>query len=175
MLLVPEILTSQQILLQPFAQQKLIVHRWYVARFEGNQPVGVESFEEFLEATRLGRDPLPNSGEEVDEELLGRLLPKAIEAVERRVLTDRDRFRAEIGPKLNDELDRLARLQGAQLDFIDEFFEDKRDARAQHMRSQRERHVRNLFADYKEWIQNAMTIADTPFLQVVAVLVGGAR
>ena len=83
-------------------------------------------------------------------------------------------FLEEVGPRLNDELDRLARLQSRQLDFIDELFHDKRDARSIHRRGQKERRVRNLFRDYEEWIRDAMTTADEPFLQVVAVLVGGA-
>ncbi len=79
---------------------------------------------------------------------------------------------ASKGPELNDEFDRLARLEGRQLDFIDEIFSGRRDARSIHRREQRERRVRNLFRDYQEWIRDAMTTADEPFLQVVAVLVG---
>ncbi len=159
--------------LLPNRRGQALVHRWYVVRFEGDHPAGVEPFEVFLDATRLGREPLPNAGEAVDLGRLSRLLPAAIEAVERRVLTDRDAFRAAKGPELNDELDRLARLEGRQLDFIAETFQGKRDARSSHRREQQERRVRILFRDYQDWIRDAMTTADDPFLQVVAVLVGG--
>ncbi len=33
--------------------------------------------------------------------------------------------------------------------------------------------MRNLFHDYKEWIHDAMTTAEEPFLEIVAVLIGG--
>ena len=149
-----------------------LVHRWYAARFESGHPTGVEDFGDLLATTRLGREPLPNAGEEVDRSSLERLLPPAVEAVKRRVLADRDRFRADTRPRLNDQLERLERLQGRQLAFIDERFDDRRDTRSGHRREQKERWVRNLFRNYQQWIEDAMTTADDPFLQVVAVLVG---
>jgi len=158
--------------LLPNRRGQPLVHRWYAALFRAGRPEGVEPFEAFLEATRLGREPLPNDGELVDVEALKALLGPAIEAVRRRVLTDRDRFRAGLGPKLNDELDRLARLQGRQLDFIDQLFEGREDALAEQRRGAKERRVRSLFGHYENWIREAMTTADEPFLQVVAVLVG---
>ena len=161
--------------LLPNRRGQPLVHRWYVARFTDDRPAGVTPFEEFLTSSGLGKHPLPNAQEDVDIPRLSQLLPPAIAAVERRVVTDRDRFRAEIGPRLNDELDRLARLQGRQLSFLHESFEGKTDARSAHRREQRERRVRNLFRDYENWIKDAMTTADRPFFQVVGVLVGGAR
>jgi superfamily II DNA or RNA helicase len=161
--------------LLPNRRGQPLVQRWYVARFTADELTGVETLEELLAATGLGGTPLPNTGEPVDEMRLAGLLAPAIAAVESRVLADRDRFRAESGPRLAGELDRLARLQDAQMDFIDQLFEDRRDARAFDRRTQQERHVRNLFTEYKEWIRDAMTTADEPFLQVVAVLVGESR
>lgn len=158
--------------LLPNRRGQALVHRWYVARFSKGRISGVETFEEFLAATRLGLEDLPNSGEEVDEEALAALLSPAIDAVERHVLTDRDRYRAEIGPKLNLELDRLERLQNRQLDFLDHLFEGKTDTRSTHKHEQRERRVKNLFRDYQAWIKDAMTTAEQPFFQVIAALVG---
>jgi ERCC4-related helicase len=161
--------------LLPNRRGQPLVHRWYVARFEGNVPLGVDDFESFIEACELGRQPLPNAGEEIDQERLSRLLPPAIEAVERRVITDRDSFRAQIGPKLNSQRERLTRLEVRQLEYLAKKYAGKTDARSLHLRSTQERHVRKLFQDYQHWIEDAMTIADKPFLQVVAVLVGGVR
>jgi hypothetical protein len=161
--------------LLPNRRGQPLVHRWYVARFTDYHLAGVDSFDAFLESSRLGRTPLPNAGEPVDEQGLTDLLPTAVDAVKDRVVGDRDQFRAEIGPRLESELERLARLQDAQMDFIELLYQDRGDARSTHQRQQRERQVRNLFTDYKRWIQDAMTTADEPFLQVVAVLVGGAR
>jgi ERCC4-related helicase len=161
--------------LLPNRRGQPLVHRWYVVRFSGDRLTGVDSFENFLAQTGLGRRPLPNAKEDIDADRLARLLSPAIDAVQRRVVTDRDRFRAEIGPKLNDELERLSRLEGRQLSFLEDKYAGKTDSRSTHRRTQGERRVRNLFRDYQAWIKDAMTTADQPFFQVIAALVGGGR
>lgn len=161
--------------LLPNRRGQPLVHRWYVARFGGTALRGVEPFDDFLAATGLGRQPMPNRGDEVDLEALARLLPPAIDAVDARVRVDRDRFCADTEPRLEAELARLARLQGEQMSFLDQLYEDRRDSRAEQQRRQRERRVRSLFNDYEDWIRDTMTAGDAPFLQVVAVLVGADR
>lgn len=161
--------------LLPNRRGQPLVHRWYVVHFAGRVLQEVEAFADFLASTRLGREPLPNAGEAVDLAKLESLLAPAVEATRRRVVADRDRFRAESGPKLADQLDKLDRLRGRQLDFIGEKFAGRSDAFAGQRRSKEERRVRQLFAEYQEWIRDAMTTADAPFLQVVAVLVGDSR
>ena len=161
--------------LMPNRRGQALVHRWYAARFAGDRLYRIEPFDDLLAETGLGTKPLPNDKAEVDTERLGRLLAQAIEAVQRRVVNDRDRFRAEIGPRLNDELERLGRLEQRQLDYLQRRYAHTTDARSKHRRAQRERRVRNLFSDYQRWMTEAMTTADQPFLQVVAVLVGGVE
>src|SRR5690606_23067005 len=159
--------------LLPNRRGQPLVHRWYAVHFKGARFDRVEPFEQFLTATRLGRQSLPNAREQLDTDALESLLPKAVDAVKRRLENDRDAFRAELGPKLNHELERLERLEARQLEYIETVFEQRRDARAQQEQSQKERQVKNLFGEYQQWIKDAMTTADEPFLQVIASLVGG--
>ncbi len=160
--------------LLPNRRGQPLVHRWYVARFRTGRPEGVERFAAFLDATDLGRQPLPNyvPDDDSDAEALQQLLPDALEAVERHVIADRDRFRADVLPQLNEELERLQRLEGRQLDLIDQLFAQRRDPLATQRRAKRERRVRTLFERYETWIQETMTTADTPFLQVIAAFTG---
>lgn len=158
--------------LLPNRRGQALVHRWYVARFHGRRLDGVEPFDAFLAHSEFGREALPNAEEAVDTERLSELLAPAIDAVKRRVLTDRDRFRADLGSQLNDALDRLEQLQGRQLDFIDQLFANRADALAAQRRSSREHQVRELFRRFETSIRETLTTADEPFLQVVAVLVG---
>jgi hypothetical protein len=160
--------------LLPNRRGQSLVHRWYAVHFKGSRFDRVEPFEEFLAATGLGRQSLPNASEELDTEALESLLPKAVDAVRRRLEADRDAFRAELGPKLNNELERLERLEARQLGHIESLFEQRRDARAEQEKAQQERQVKKLFGEYQQWIKDAMTTADEPFLQVIASLVGGA-
>jgi superfamily II DNA or RNA helicase len=160
--------------LLPNRRGQPLVHRWYAVHFQRGTLDRVESFDEFQASTRLGRHPLPNAGSTADEKALATLLPPAIDATRRRLEGDRDRFRADQGPRLTRELERLARLEGAQLAFVDSLFKDRNDSLSGHQRSQRQRRIRSLFQDYKHWIEQSMTAADEPFLQVVAVLIGGS-
>lgn len=177
-LMVPELGDARQAAvvvsgLLPNRRGQPLVHRWYVARFQDQRPQGVETFEDVVNTLGLGRQPLPNDGHPVDQEWLESLRAPAIQAVERRVINDRDGFRAEMGPKLTTELERLEELQGRQLDFIDRHFRDRQDPLATHKREGRERKVHDLFQRYEHWIRESMTTAEKPFLQIVAVLVGG--
>ena len=179
-LVVPELGGSQESAiivsgLLPNRRGQPLVHRWYVARFSGTRLTGVDAFEDFLAATGLGKKRLPNAQHELELDRLSQLLSPAIDAVQRRVITDRDRFRAELGPKLNTELDRLMMLEGRQMAFLSDKYEGKTDARSVHRRTQGERRVSKLFRDYESWIKDAMTTADEPFFQVIAALVGGGQ
>lgn len=158
--------------LLPNRRGQPLVHRWYVARFDDEALVEVEPFADFLRRSRLGSEPLPNSGGALPP--TEPLLAPAVDAVEARLAEDRDRFRAGVAPKLERELRRLERLLGRQMTFLDELYQKRRDARSTHRREQDERRVQRLFHNYEQWIKDAMTLEDRPFLQVVAVLVGGA-
>ncbi len=161
--------------LLPNRRGQPLVHRWYVARFSGTVPVGVESFVDYAAQIKLGDNRLPNAGRKIELTRLQKLLSPAIDAVTRRVSSDRDQYRAKLGPRLNEELDRLASLRGQQLEFLSDKFEGKTDAPSVHRKIQEERRVNNLFSDYETWIKEAMTVADQPFFQVVAVMVGGTK
>jgi superfamily II DNA or RNA helicase len=161
--------------LLPNRRGQPLVHRWYAVHFEGMRFEEVQSFEDFLAATKFGRTALPNAQAPIDLEDLQALRAPAVAAVARRLEADRDAFRGELGPKLNTELERLQRLEARQLQHIEVQFAARRDVGAEHKRSQQERRVKSLFADYQTWMKDAMTVADKPFLQIIAALVGGAK
>jgi superfamily II DNA or RNA helicase len=160
--------------LLPNRRGQPLVHRWYAVHFRGDRFDRVEPFPDLLGRIRLGREPLPNAGEEVDIAALAVLLPKAVDAVKRRLDADRDQFRATLGPQLNEELERLERLEGRQLEAMGAMFAHRADLQAAQQRTHQERRIKSLFQDHQRWIKDAMTTADEPFLQVVAALVGGA-
>lgn len=160
--------------LLPNRRGQSLVHRWYAVRFERGHFNETESFDDFLARTGFGRSPIPNAAEEVDLDALGALLGPAIEAVERRVEVEKAEFAAEKGRMLNEEMERLQRLESRQLIVLERRYEDKTDEASKHRRAQEERRIRALFRDYQAWVKDAMTAGDKPFLQVVAVLVGEA-
>lgn len=158
--------------LVPNRRGQALVHRWYAVRFERGYFSDIEPFEGFLARTGFGREPIPNAGDEVDVGSLSALLGPAIEAVERRIAIDADRFAATMGGTLAEHVEHLKRLEGRKLAVLDTRYAGRTDDLSRHRRAQDERQVRTLFHDYQTWIEDAMTAGDTPFLQVIAVLTG---
>lgn len=152
-----------------------LVHRWYAVAFEGAQKPSVEAFSEFLERVPLSSTPLPNRKEELPTEELKKRLAPAIDAVAKELKNDRKAFVKRTRPKLDEELERLATLEQRRLAFIDGRFEGRTGKRAEEERGQRRRRAKGVFKQHQEWIEDAMTLGDEPFFEVVAVLVGGAR
>ena len=151
-----------------------LVHRWYAACFQGDTLDRVEPFAEVIRRADLGGAPLPNASEPVDQDALKALLPTAVEAVGKTLAADRDAFRARLEPRLKQEQQRLMQLQDRQLDFLDHLFEDRHDTLAVGKKETRQARVKRTFREHKEWVEDAMTTADEPFLQVISVLVRSA-
>jgi len=151
-----------------------LVHRWYAARFQGSSLDRIEPFPDFAAACGLGRQPLPNAGEAVDTDALAAQLPAAVDAVRARLLEDRRHFEARLAPRLAEELARLEALQPRQLEFVALRYAGRADRRAQESRDREQRNVQTMFREHQRWVRESMSMAEEPFLQVVAALVGNA-
>jgi ERCC4-related helicase len=156
--------------LLPNRRAQPVVHRWYVACFKQAALQRVEPFQSFLERAKLATTPLPNAGEEVDTVALQALLPEAIEAVTQKLAKDRDAFRACTDPRLAEELDRLGVLQKRQLEFAETLMGERQDTVATSKREAERRRIERIFRAHQRWVQDTMTIADQPFVQVIAAL-----
>lgn len=158
--------------LLPNQRSQPLVHRWYAVRFTGDAAPEVEPFVAFARRVGFGDQTIPNREEPIDVTSLKALLGPAIDAAEARIAVDRRAFDARNRPLLDEELARLGKLRARQLSFLEESLAGSRKA---HQRARRVRRAERLFADHMHWIKDAMTPAKRPFVQVIAVLAGGAR
>ena len=78
-------------------------------------------------------------------------------------------------PRLAEEKARLERLRSRQLDFTELLYGGRSDAKAEIERDKRRRKVERVFTDHERWVEDAMTVGSTPFIQVIATLVGRGR
>ncbi len=172
--------------LLPNRRAQPLVHRWYVARFSGdhldNRLDKVEPFTSFLTQTGFGSRDLPNPGTPAPVEDLQRLLPVAVEAVSRQLAEDRQAYIDSTAPRLQSERARLERLKARQLDFAELIYGNRTDSIAEQERDRRRRQVERLFLEHERWVEDAMAIGATPFIQVIAAIhrlaakpAGGAR
>ncbi|MFC1482224.1 helicase-related protein [Myxococcota bacterium] len=156
--------------LLPNRRAQPLVHRWYVVRFQGHRLDCLQPFTEFLAETGFGSDDLPNPGTRVAVDTLRDLLPVAVEAVSKQLDQDRQAFIDCTAPRLKAEQERLDRLKGRQLDFADLIYGNRTDSIAEQERDKRRRLVGRLFREHQRWVEDAMTTAETPFIQVIAAL-----
>ncbi len=178
-LILPEALLDDEVLVIlsgviPNRKAHPLVHEWFGVRFEGRRARDVETLPDILEATGLGRRPIPNRAVPVDTGALQALLPQAVEVGQRWMRQRRDAFEERINEKLNRELEELERLRKRQMEQITLRFADAGPANPllTGRRDQERRRVDEIFDDYMEWVQDTMTTERIAYLQVVAVLAG---
>lgn len=146
--------------LLPNQRSQPLVHRWWAVHLAPDDTVQTcEPFDDFQARVRLGATKRGNPDETIDAEALRRtLLPPAVAAVEAEMAAARAAFADRVAPRLQAQ---LARLEAA------------RDARLSAARGEAAaRRLEQTFADYQTWIRDAMTPAEQPFVQIVAVLLG---
>ena len=155
--------------LLPNQRSQPLVHRWYVAIFRDLEPVDVEDLGSFLERTGLSGRGMPNREDlQLDMGALRALLPRAVQIVSDHIGLDRAAFERKTRARLDAELARLDRLLQRQHAWIrDKYGIDPRKAQQRDAHSRR---VNKLFSSYQRWAKEAMTTAESPFLQVIAVL-----
>lgn len=157
--------------LVPNRRGQPVVHRWYGAVFRGSTLVGLETLECLLDRTRLGREPLANAGRTVAE--LQSLVPLAVTKVRERILEDRLGEEAKRATKLVETRAALSRLRAKrerqlELDFAGSVAMSQK-------REELRRGVHRTFDEFEVWVQETLATEPQPFLQVIAVLRGGAK
>ncbi len=157
--------------LLPNRRAQPLVHRWYAVSFIKDALQAVEPFDAFLEQTGFGKRDLPNAKEAVDTSGLSVHLQAAVNAVQQQLSEDKQQFLNAVSPRLAEETVRLDELKKRQLDFADLLYGGRSDALAETERNKRRRQVERIFSDHKRWVEDAMTVGSTPFVQVIAVLI----
>ena len=155
--------------LVPNRQGQPLVHRWYVASYEGGQAPRLETFEGWLGRTGFGRAPHANLNP-VDLPRLGALLPDAVRLVEKQVRSDRDALNADLQQRLSAHRSRLSLLRERQNQQLELDFSTRRADLEAMGREQRK--IQRIFDDTERWAKDALTTEPTPFLQVLSVICG---
>lgn len=150
-----------------------LIHEWLGLSFQGASFVKIEPFARTIERTGLGRQPIPNRGQERDLTTLQQLLPEAVKQARRWVIAQRDAFDAALQGKLAEQLAELERLHGGQHRQLELALEKSAQAegRKAALRRQRGEEIDDIFKRHREWVQDTLTTERQPYLHVVGVLV----
>jgi hypothetical protein len=150
-----------------------VIQDWVGVRFLGRglKVEGVEPFDDLAKRLGLGRRPLPNPGLPLAETLkLQRR--QAVVAAERWLRERRIAWIARMEPLLAEQNERLERLRGRQVEELRMALATEGSSlqvRGEKLR-QGEARVEKLFASHRRFVEDVMTIEETPYLKLLVVL-----
>ncbi len=151
--------------------QPLLIE-WQVAVFKAGAWT-LQTFPDFVARTQLKAGTLSNRGQAFDTTPLQANLPGAVAAMRAHMVSLQAGFSADMTTRLSGTLVNLERLQGKQIEQLElrlaanqqaeQFKKTKREKRTQH--------IRKVFDEYRQWVEDTMTTEPQPFIQVLAAAV----
>ena len=145
-----------------------LVDEWFGLCYENYCFTKAYPMNEVIQRTGLGRANIPNTEcitpTTVDEvtSLLSDVVENAKEYLDRFFREYQDRM----NPLIDEEIDKLASLEGKHKAYQLSLFESERK------RSEQERKVDELFEKFNTWVTDTLTIQDNPYIRIIAVLKG---
>jgi superfamily II DNA or RNA helicase len=142
---------------------------WKVATYKEKNWV-LQDFPEFVARTKIKANSLANRGQGIDVAPLQSKLADAVTAMKNHMIARQEVFSAEMTQRLSGTLADLERLQGRQFEQLELRLASNQQAE-QFKKSKREmrtKHIRRVFDDYRQWVQDTMTTEPQPFIQVLA-------
>jgi hypothetical protein len=145
-----------------------VVDEWFGLHYQAGKLIAELHMDEVLRKTKIGRGDLPNQNLITEEELTDAtaLLRTVVTDAEKVLARHYKQYNDEMAPKINDELDKLAELEGRHKSYQMSLFEDER------RKSEKERMVEAIFNNFTDWVRDTLEIEDNPYIRVIAVVTG---
>ena len=158
----------------PNKKGQAIVNDWVGIRFTDDYPPRACTLDEVLQHTGLATDTPPNRSTEVALDALQALIPPAVEEARRWMLDKRNTINDRMNAQLQTQLDRLETLKARHKRQLHITFaeSDRPEAIVEGEKQRKLREIDHLFQDFLDWVDNAMTIEEEAYIQVIAVLTG---
>lgn len=133
----------------------------------------LQAFPDFINRTQLKANSLANRNQGVDTATLQAQLPAAVATMRQHMVKLQERFSADMTVRLSGTLANLERLQARQFEQLELRLAANQQAE-QFKKSRREKrtqHIRKVFDEYRQWVEDSMTTEPQPFIQVLAAAV----
>lgn len=145
---------------------------WQVAVCQGGA-WNLQAFPDFVARTKLKANSLANRNQGIDTTSLQTNLPGAVTAMRQHMIALQESFSADMTARLSGTLADLERLQGKQFEQLELRLAANQQAEQfkKTRREQRTQHIRKVFDEYRQWVQDTMTTEPQPFIQVLAAAV----
>ena len=173
--------------LVPNRRSHPLVYEWIGVAYRGGRFEALVSFDDLLARTGLGRGPVANRGPATNHgpaanggqlptnlDALQHRLPEAVAKAREWVIGRRNAFEKRINDKLDRAVAALDELKARRLRQLELQLAGSGQAEAfKRARAERSRHeVEEIFDEYLEWIQDAMTTEPRPWIKVVCIIIG---
>ncbi len=151
-----------------------LIQKWFGVTVVRGSLHGIEPLQTILERTGLGEKTFSNPGNFKVREQAVELLPAVIQKAQDWMKQVRGKFEDELNPQLNEQLKRLDALKDRHKREIQLYFIEQNiaDTLKKRRKDEKDREVESLFAEYMEWIEEAMSTEDQAYIKVGAVLQG---
>lgn len=145
-----------------------LINKWLGVVFEKKKFVRVEEFTVTRDRTNLGKEPIPNANQPIDESLL-ELRSQAVDEATKEILAADKEYNQRIDPILQQQLDRLEHLKWEHNQQLELKFENI-NGLSSSKKAKAQQRIKRIFDDYYNWVQESTITEKVPYIKIVAVL-----
>jgi hypothetical protein len=158
----------------PNQKGQSLVNEWVGVRFWKDPGPEIRPFDEVLGESGLQADQLANPAAPIDLQKLEALIPEAVDVARSWMEDRRDEVNDRLDQQLNRQLSRLEDLKAEHERHLEREYEDtdRPGSIVEPEKRRKRRRIERIFDGFFEWVENAMTIEEEAYVQVVAVLTG---
>ena len=148
-----------------------LVDEWFGLIYENGSFKGSLSMNEVLRKTNLRNTNIPNCNAltDADVQKASALLPDVVEHAKEYLHGYFQQYETRMNPLLDEELEKLTKLESRHRDYQLSLFESERK------KSEQERMVDELFDKFTRWVTDTLSIQNNPYIRIVTVLKGVSR
>lgn len=148
-----------------------VIYRWYGLRYRGGKFQENRPIEDWIETVNLRDERIANPM--IDEEFdpLTGPLDDVVKRAEDLASEEGERWQERFTPLLEEQKEKFSALRIEHTRYIDDCFRDD----PPNLRSRRERKIREMdeaIDEYRQWVEDSMTIDRRADIRVIAVLKG---
>ncbi|BAU65481.1 hypothetical protein STA3757_28680 [Stanieria sp. NIES-3757] len=138
-----------------------LINKWLGVVFEGKKFVRVEEFTTTRDRTNLGKEPIPNTNQPIDESLL-ELRSQAVDEATKVILAANREYNQSIDPILQQQLDRLEQLKWEHNRQLELKFENT-NSLTKSKKEKAQQRIERIFDDYYNWVQESTITEEVPY------------
>ena len=145
-----------------------LIDEWFGLVYENGCFKSTYSMNYVIQRTGVGATDIPNTNcitiKDVREAT--ELLPDVVKQAKKYLYLFYHEYQDRMDPLIDEEIDKLASLEEKHKKYQLSFFESERK------RSEQTRKVDDLFEKFYIWVTDTLTIQDSPYIRIIAVMKG---